>query len=134
LSRSTFVSQSVTDVFVNIHICDKLEMRQMCSTHNRKDTRSTFVSNFSITFLKGNNYARPFTGNQPLFCVFCIYKTVFRSVKNFLSLHRSHIFNLRIPLFCMSQYFFLQVQHPDLNTYAASLLLSLSIVTIIFNA
>jgi hypothetical protein len=80
LSRSTFVSRSVTDVFVNIHICDKLEMRQMCSTHNRKGIRSTFVSHFSIKFLKGNNYARPFTGNQPLFCVFCIYKTVFRSL------------------------------------------------------
>jgi hypothetical protein len=80
LSRSTFVSQSVTDVFVNIHICNKLEMRQMCSTHNRKDTRSTFVSHFSIKFLKGNNYAHLFTGYQPFFCVFCIYNTVSRSL------------------------------------------------------
>jgi hypothetical protein len=29
---------------------------------------------------KGNNYARPYTGYQPLFCVFCIYNTVFRSL------------------------------------------------------
>jgi hypothetical protein len=80
LSRSTFVSRSVTDVFVNIHICNKLEMRQMCSTHNRKDTRSTFVSHFFIKFLTGNNYARLLTGYQPLCCVFCIYNTVLRSL------------------------------------------------------
>jgi hypothetical protein len=52
LSRNTFNTRSVTDVLVNIHICDKLEMRQMCSTHNRKDTRSTLnvVSHSSIKF------------------------------------------------------------------------------------
>jgi hypothetical protein len=50
LSRSTFVSRGVTDVLVNNYICDKLEMRRMCSTHNRKDTRSTFVSHSSIKF------------------------------------------------------------------------------------
>jgi hypothetical protein len=48
LSQNTFALLGVTDVFENIHICDKLEMRRMCSTHNRKDTRSTFVSHSSI--------------------------------------------------------------------------------------
>jgi hypothetical protein len=50
LSRSTFVSRDVTDVLVDIHIFGKWEMRQMCSTHNRKDTRSTFISHSSIKF------------------------------------------------------------------------------------
>jgi hypothetical protein len=139
LSRSTFVSRSVTHVFVNIYICDKLEMRQMCSTHNRKGTQSTFVSHISINFLKGNNYAHLHTGYQPLFCVFCIYRTVFRSLpvskKNFLTLHRSHILNLRISLFCMSQWKFLQVQHPEPKHLCSKYILTVNNCDIfIFNA
>jgi hypothetical protein len=84
LSRSTSVSRSVTHVFVNIYICDNLEMRQMCSTHNRKGTQSTFVSHFSIIFLKViiMPICIPATSHCSVFSVFIVpFLGHFRSVK-----------------------------------------------------